>query len=126
MLLFKPDKLCVAHELHKNGDNHLHVYMQLPTVLIANNNTFTDLIDGPTIYHGNYQSCRSNKNVLKYCTKEDDFLCNFDVDDALSKNLLCKRKLGELLVHGGKTPRELVEMYPELIFGYKKMCLDYS
>jgi len=73
--------LLVAKELHANGDPHLHVYARLKETLRIRDSKFADLtcpVTG-TCYHGNYQGCRSAKNVLKYCTKKDDFKSNFDI-----------------------------------------------
>ena len=79
---FQPLNLCVAKELHKNGNAHLHAFVGLEDQYRTRDPRFADFQG----YHGNYQGCRSAKNVLKYCTKEDDYKANFDVALALTKS----------------------------------------
>lgn len=88
-----PQEVLVAHELHKNGDNHLHAFVDFgqdrAKEFTAPN--FADF-DG---YHGNYQGCRSAKNVLKYCTKGDDYVANFDVNAILTSGKNAKAVVGK-------------------------------
>lgn len=34
----------------------------------------------PSTYHGNYQGVRCEKDVIKYCTKENDYISNWTED----------------------------------------------
>lgn len=65
----------VAEEVHKNGDPHLHVWLKLKNAVNTRNCKFAD-IGG---YHGNYQGVRSNKCVIKYCTKAENYIASIDV-----------------------------------------------
>ena len=119
---FEPKELLVAHELHKNGDHHLHVYMALNEPLRIRDPKFADLPGG---YHGNYQGCRSAKNVLKYCTKEEDYVSNFDVE-CLLKRRSNRRELMSLLVKRQSSLVDFVCDNPEYLYGYSRLKLDYT
>lgn len=108
----------VAHELHANGDHHLHMYIKLEKGVDTRDPHFAD-IGG---YHGNYQGCRSAKNVLVYCTKAEDYISNIDVANIVAKTNT-KKKIGVRLLAREPLAR-VVEDCPELIFGYKRLKLD--
>lgn len=114
---YNVQKILVAHEHHKNGTDHLHVYIQLERPYRTRDSTSLDLKVVPfPVAHGNYQGCRSAKNVVKYCTKEDNYLANFDIPSLLSKksshSVLGKRILaGESLI-------DIVKEEPQLLFRY--------
>lgn len=111
--------LLVAHELHKNGDHHLHVYCKLNG---AFRSSLANCLDVGQ-YHGNYQGCRSAKNVLKYCTKAEDYVANFDVAPLLSKSQSRKEHL-ESVINRKRTLQELVKEHPQYLYGYTKLKLD--
>lgn len=113
------EEYAIAQEKHKNGHYHLHCYIKLKSQFRSRNSRFAD-IDG---YHGNYQGCRSSKNVLKYCTKEDDFISNFDVGERTNKSKSKKEILGKRILEGEDLD-EIVQEHPELIFGYKRLKED--
>lgn len=79
--LFKPVYYIIAHELHANGDDHIHCYLELDTSFRTRSANFADLVYQGRTYHGNYQGCRSTKNVIKYCTKAEDYLSNMDISN---------------------------------------------
>lgn len=113
------ESYAIAQEKHKNGHDHLHCYIKLKTQFRSRNPRFADL-DG---HHGNYQGCRSSKGVLKYCTKEDDFISNLDVGELLGKSKTKKEILGKRIIEGEDLD-EIVKEHPELIFGYKRLRED--
>jgi len=76
------DQYLIARELHKDGQPHLHAYLKLKDGVT--------LKDAPSVFSvleksGNYQPCRSCKNVIKYCNKGSDFEASFDIDQYLKK-----------------------------------------
>lgn len=117
--LKEEEKLLVAEEKHANGNPHIHAYIGLQDAFRTRCGRFAD-IEG---YHGNYQGCRSAKNVLKYCTKEDNFKANFDVEQILSKSESKKTILGKRLLDG-ENLMQIVKENPELIFGFKRLKED--
>lgn len=107
----------IAQERHQNGDLHLHAYLYLEDTLSTSNSRFLD-IGG---FHGNYQSCRSEKGVVRYCTKEEDFISNFDVGERVDKRKSKKTLVGEKLVNSNLNLVEAVKQFPDLIFDYNKL-----
>lgn len=112
----------VAHELHANGDPHIHCYFKLDRKYHTTSSTALDLILGPDVYHGNYQGCRSAKAVKKYCSKAEDYLSNMD----LATELAAKHTRAALAkkILDGASLEELVHEAPQLLFGYRNHCLD--
>lgn len=115
-------KYIIAHELHANGDDHLHCYFKLEKKV---NFTSAQCLD-IGIYHGNYQGCRSSINVARYCTKKEDYISNYDVAEETEKRVGKKKILGSELLGKRKTLEELTVEHPELLFGYKKLKEDLA
>lgn len=67
----------IALELHQDGHPHLHAFVKFETGVLTRHATPIFDVQGK---HGNYQAVRSCINVIKYCTKEDDYISNFDVE----------------------------------------------
>lgn len=114
---FEAEKILVAHELHANGDHHLHVYLKSKGTINTNDSKFADLPGG---YHGNYQGCRSAKNVLKYCTKDEDYLANFDVTSLLSTRSTRSTDFQDLL-NRKRTLEELLIDKPQYLINYNTL-----
>lgn len=85
----------VAQETHQSGDLHLHLYLKLEAPLSIKDPLFFDLIstDGMTMYHGDYRSCRSQKAVQKYVTKEGNYISNMDLTEEAREIWKPARKL---------------------------------
>lgn len=71
----------IAREKHQDGSLHIHAYLKLNETMETNYETFADLVDPETppddeapIYHGNYQACRSDMAVRRYCEEDGDFI----------------------------------------------------
>lgn len=118
IIKFNPVKYLVAHELHANGDHHLHAYLELSGPFRTRDPRFADF-DGA---HGNYQGCRNGKNVLKYCTKSDDFCGNVDVSSELEGNT--RQADFAKLVSGEITLVELVQKRPSYLSGLTRLEND--
>lgn len=118
------DEYIIAEEEHKNGDKHLHVYLKLKVQNTYTNPSFADLSYNNEWYHGNYQGCRSEKNVIKYCSKEENYLSNFDVGARIQKKNSHKRVLADALINKKINLVQAVQEEPELLFGYKKLKAD--
>jgi len=103
---------------------HLHVYIELEEKLRTRLCRFAD-ISG---YHGKYEAVKGCKDWIGYCTKEDtEPLCNFDYKSFLngkSQKPSLRKEVASKIVNDRVALEELVPMYPELIFGYKKLKLD--
>lgn len=114
----------IASELHANGNQHLHCYIQLEETFRTRNARFADMIYQGQVYHGNYQGCRGEKNVAKYCAKEDDYISNFDLNERLKRKQNHKKLLGAALISKKISLVECIQENPEMIFGYKKLKQD--
>lgn len=109
----------IASETHANGDPHIHVYLELNEAYRSRDSKFAD-IDG---FHGNYQGCRSTKNVQKYCTKAEDYISNLDVSN-LGKS--SRSSDMESIISGKRTIYELVKEKPQYLMGFTKLLNDYN
>lgn len=116
-VLLNPKEYVIAHELHANGDDHLHCYFELDNPYRTRSPTALDLIIDSVIYHGNYQGCRSDRNVLKYCTKLEDYVSNIDVASKLASKSN-RRAIAKKLLDGELSLEESIEQYPELVWSY--------
>lgn len=110
----------VAREQHANGLFHIHIFGQLAEAYRSRDPHCLDLCG----HHENYQGCRSAKNVLKYCTKEDNFIANIDVATAL-KSKSKRRELFDAVIKKQKTLVQIVEEDPTLLKGFKNLYSDY-
>lgn len=96
------EEYVIAEEKHKDGNLHLHAYAKYTTGVV--------LKDAPDVFtffphlSGNYQPARSAKAVIKYCTKEGNYLSSFDVPSYLNK----KKKLDVSTIKT-KTARQALE-----------------
>nr|WAE42443.1 MAG: replication associated protein [Cressdnaviricota sp.] len=62
--------VCVGHELHEDGSDHLHALIQTVNKLSTKKASFFDL----GTFHGNYQTARDAEDVQKYVQKCSDFI----------------------------------------------------
>ncbi|UOK21034.1 replication associated protein [Chifec virus UA13_133] len=118
---FQPDQILVAHELHANGHSHLHAYLKLKGPLRTYDPRFADYVNAEgRVYHGNYQGCRSSKNVIKYCSKEDDVSTNMDLTAILAKRS-SRREHMEELINRKRTLEEMLKDQPQYLFNYQSL-----
>lgn len=69
--LFEYDfKYAIGREQHKDGGCHLHVLLALSQKFSTRNERWADIAH----FHPNIQPCRSLKNVLRYVTKDGDYI----------------------------------------------------
>lgn len=71
-------------------------------------------------FHGNYQGCRGPKNVIKYCTKGDNYIASFDVEAKLKANEGKRKFIGKQILDG-EDLRKVVRENPELILTFKNL-----
>jgi len=72
------------------------------------------------LYHPNIQSVRSTVNVVKYVTKENKWISNFDVEATVEAKKM-KRKIIAKKLLTGTDLKDVVEENPEYLYGYKKL-----
>jgi len=114
-----PTQILVAKEKHKNGNSHLHAFLKFHEPFRTKDPKFADFKG----FHGNYQGARSAKNVVKYCTKEDNYIANFDLEELLLQKKPEKEILGKRLLEGEELVK-IVQENPKLLFGYQRLKND--
>lgn len=119
--------ILVAQENHaaeSAGEIHFHVFVKLCTQKNVYPDTW-DLEAFDQVLHGNYQSARSFKAVMKYIMKDGDYITDGDFDpDAYIRAAKGKRSYaGELVIKEGKKGLiKAVREDPSLLFDYEKLC----
>lgn len=103
------DWAIVAEELHADGTPHLHAVIKWHRKLDLR--TF-DMFDRLTDQHGNYQSCRNIRDVVKYVTKYDKFVwTGRDPQSIIEKKKPINTEIAEKIIQGSSCG-ELCFEYP--------------
>lgn len=121
----RPVRLLVAAEIHADGTPHLHAYCGFDSRRDFRNGDFADIVDGVTVYHGNYQACRSPNAVTKYTSKDGDFVANFDVSVKVTLADR-KRRVAKEIVLGKRILADIVKDDPDFLFGYARLQQDIN
>lgn len=68
----------IARENHKDGGQHLHIFLRLRDRLDTSDPHYLDLSDSTTssTYHPNIQAARSERAVMAYVTKDGEFIAS--------------------------------------------------
>lgn len=131
----------IAKEKHADGNSHLHVYLEATETMEVTASDALDLVAGDGArFHGNYQSVRSRSAVLKYVTKDGEFITNLDLqpssispwkrarDAALNEGLSaaieileeCPKASRDLCINGDRILKNLATL------GTKKLKITYE
>lgn len=95
----------VAQEQHKDGNKHIHAYLLFKKKLnIKNEKKFDIKLEGKT-YHPNMQGVRSWKNVIKYVTKDGNYVTNY-TKEVIDKIVNDNMKVGELYTKARELAKE--------------------
>lgn len=95
----------IAQEQHKDGNMHIHAYLLFSKKLnVRNEKKFDITIEGVT-YHPNMQGVRSWKNVVKYVTKDGNYLTNYD-DSVIDKLIRDNMKVGDIYTKARELAKE--------------------
>ena len=65
----------VCEEKHEDGSPHLHVFLKYEKKILFKPNLW-DI----STFHGHYEVSKSAKSVIQYCTKDGNYISNFNVD----------------------------------------------
>ena len=101
----------ICEEKHKDGSPHLHAFIKLKGRKRFKSDMFD--VDG---YHGHYEPAKSFRCVVKYVTKDGNYVSNIDVKSAIAKKgKLTKEDLlkdvDTLLDEGKITPLQVASWY---------------
>jgi hypothetical protein len=110
---------CISIEAHEDGTPHLHCLIVLEKKKTVASASYFDIGE----YHGNYQTARNRVTIFNYITKTDPTpLTNMDAESLKVKSLT-RQQVGKRILDGEKV-EDLVEEYPHLIFGFKRLQED--
>lgn len=115
------DSGVIAREQHEDGAWHAHVYWHFKPDPAAPERKRTILHADLTLYgkRGNYQIPRSSQAVVKYCTKEGDYVWwGVDPISARHARSAHTKILKEDLVSGKITVNDYVKQHPDEIGNY--------
>lgn len=108
----------IAREEHKDGSLHLHSYLKVGNKLNLKNPDCWDIASTPgddvISFHGNYQTCRSAKNVIKYCVKGGVYITNIQDKVDQYRATQDKMEVYKEVINGNVSLLELVNLYPSL------------
>lgn len=110
----------IAEELHRDGGLHLHCYIQTDEKREISDQRFFDIKHANKIYHGRYEGCRSPKAVMKYCTKEGDFISDFYKLDPWRRALSARSIQEAMEIIKEERPREWILNYQRIMAGLQQ------
>ncbi len=115
----------VAAELHKDGSDHRHVVICFSKKKKWSNAQVLDVVGGK---HGDYRACRKVKDVLKYVTKDNNYVVhNIDVEKYLSNKFAGKNwEEYSRLMDEGTTTAELRVIDPGFVMRWLRRVQDYE
>lgn len=85
------DSYLIAQEKHMDGSLHLHCYLRLVKKINLKDERKLDINN----FHPNIQSCRSPKAVLKYVSKDNNYVTNIS-DTAIQQAKIENEKVGDV------------------------------
>jgi len=117
--------IVICEEEHLDGSPHLHLSMALNGRYYSRIPTDLDILvessSHPQGKHGNYQATRGIKKNLGYVTKKGKYITHGDIDlkAVLEKKGSVYQPVVEEIL-GGKTPTDILKMYPLEFFLKRK------
>lgn len=85
------DKYIIAQENHKDGNKHIHAYLLLKKKINIRDPRYFDIRE----FHPKVEGCRSWKSVVKYVTKDGNYISNYDAD-VLKRLISDNMKVGDI------------------------------
>lgn len=114
----------IGQEKHKDGDLHLHLYLEFPEKMSFSDSGCFDFITGQ---HGNYQTTKSRRDWINYVVKEDaEYTAKgIDVKSILRKQKPMNQSIAEL-IHEGKTLEEIDADHKGYVMMNKRKIEEYA
>lgn len=107
----------VARELHQDGTWHIHAVLDYELQTAINQPRAFDLGDR----HPNVQAVRSFSAVLRYASKDGEYLRWGTAEAPPSRAELLRKCVDAQL-----KPHEAVKLYPNFLMGYSRFVNDYN
>ena len=127
------DCCCISQELHQDGNEHLHAFVQLKEKIRLNKDQYSFFFylnyDDPC-YHPNVQPARNVKNVVNYVVKgrfngamQDYVEFNMSAQDVLKKKNPKSDVVAKLLLEG-KSVKDCFDAEPGYV-GFNLQKVQY-
>lgn len=117
----------IAQEEHKDGHKHLHCFLDLSKKINIKSPTKLDLVLDGVTYHGKYEGVRTEEAVLKYVTKEGNFISSKPLEELLHRHecrVGKKKIIGKEIINLASTShlaKHVQEVRPELVMDYDRL-----
>lgn len=129
LLSLGPEIVVVAQETHKTGEFHLHAWCEWSKPKNVRDARFFDFKG----YHCNIgatkkKECNTRANALKYILKSDKepWFFGIDLENWKSAEKGHRSYVGEMLITGKKTVREVIAEYPSEIYNLDKLLKNVN
>lgn len=116
--------ILVVTERHADGHPHLHAYLRFQSTLSTRDPRYFD-VDG---HHPNAQSCRSPRNWIRYCLKEDSQPATRGLNPEDYKSTGGERLSDTIagLIDSGNSLGQIRHSYPGFLLLNMRKALDYQ
>lgn len=122
-----PVIVVVSRETHKDGNFHLHCYLQYDKQFTSTKSTVYDIVYEGVVYHPNIQPTNDKNAWIKYITKTDiDYLSKgLDVSAYLTSRQNKKSYCFYAdVVKKGCITKEMIQQNPKMLRGLKTLLND--
>lgn len=120
------EKACVGHELHQDGNSHLHCAIWLKSVVDLSGADCLDHLGGS---HGDYRSMRNQKKCLEYVTKDGDYITHcMSVEELLKawdKKKSVQANEVAIAIRDGGNVSDVESRYPGFFLMNKRKIEEY-
>jgi len=124
-----PKIIVVSQEEHKDGNKHLHVYLEYPTRFRSSKPTVFDIVYNGVTYHPNIQSTKKKAKWLNYLTKEDPEPLVYGIDLDAYLQAVTKKKsyaLYQCILKKKKITQEMINENPTMLRGLCNLQRDLA
>lgn len=119
---WKDVKSLVCQEEHQDGNKHLHIFLQFDKRIHTTKADYFDFIGGQ---HGNYQTARSCRDVIKYVTKKGDYISDgIDVKTATNVGQSISTVVAEKIDEGASI-KEISNEYRGFYMHHKRKIDEF-
>lgn len=118
---FKPKIIIIGQERHKDGNLHLHIWLEFGTRKTIRNCRVFDINN----YHCNIgkirkEECNNRKNAYNYIIKQDKNPLIYGIDIIeLTKGI--RKKICQLLINKEMKLIDIIKLYPQELYYYDKI-----
>ena len=122
-----PSVVIVSRETHKDGNFHLHCYLQYDKQFTSSKQNVFDLVVGEKSFHPNIQPTKKKSDWINYITKSDSEYVAYGIDVGAYLRADKDKKsycfYAEVIKKGVIT-KEMVQENPKMLKGLKNLLND--